>query len=290
MNLPQYAPLEERLGESSCILPADGIRRNVKSACRRRLPGLQWIPRHDGTFVVCAGGPSLRRELLAIRHHVSRGDTIVAINATSEFLFERGIIPTLCVLLDPQPLLADQFLADPAIEYLVASQCHPVVFDKLRDAGCNVYLWHSDSDNARLVRRYERDPIFLPPRGSTAALKCFDLGYILGYRDIQFYGLDSSFEAAENGDLRHHAYAQAVDDGPEIIEIKVKGADHERSFITRVDYVHQAKEFIDIHNVYARQSEARQIEPTSIAVHGDGLIPYLWKKGIFNGGHDFLQG
>src|SRR5574341_44968 len=270
-------PLKDRLGDVHlCVAPAT-LHANLESSCARGLPQIPCLPAHDLELVICAGGPSLRRSLFDIRRRIAAGAHVIAVNAASGYLIEHRIIPRAVVLLDPQALLADEFAADPHITYLVASQCHPTVFDKL--AGCNVSIWHAHDDEPELaiIRRYYPDPVIIGG-GTTAALRTVGIGHAMGFRSEHFYGLDGSFEADVNGWLQHHAYQQPNDDVPEVIEIIARDDDGtERRFLTRQDYARQADEFMDVLKVYHQVWKMGRSERLRVQVHGDGLIPYIWR-------------
>ena len=269
-------PLSERLPEATVCLAPDLLRQNVESACRRGLPQVPCMRPHGRQMVICAGGPSLRRSLHEVRRRQRQQADVVAVNATSGFLLESEIIPRAVVLADPQEVLAEQFAVDPQITYLVASQCRPEVFDRLE--GCEVLLWHCQADDEQSwITPFYPEPV-LTENGTTAALRMIDVAFAMGFRDIHFYGLDGSFEADEKGWLRHHAYQQTVDDMPACIIIKAKDETSEREFLTRADYARQADEFMTILLRYHRMWKVGRLDQLNVQVHGDGLIPYIWRK------------
>lgn len=278
-----WKPVKEALKPSESVLPPSELAANIKSALSR---GLRWITPvapHDGIAVICAGGPSLieTADHAKIRH-VRDGASIVAINGAVQYLHERRVPVWGCILLDPQPVLADQIEVVPDVTWLVASQCHPMLFDKL--AGEDVFLWHADADCdvSGLCGKY-RDDFPIIPGGSTAALRALHLLHCMGFREFHYYGLDGSF--SEN---RHHAYDQPEDDGMPIKIVKVKDGDTERTFISRKDYIRQADEFITLCD---QATELYGRAAIKLFVHGDGLIPFIWRQRRRNRGrpHD-VQG
>lgn len=268
--------LSDWLPEARNILPPVELQANIEAACKRGLPEMDRFPAHDLEAVLCAGGPSLKRGLSEIRRRILKGAMVVGVNAVSGYLLENGVVPRAVVLLDPQELLVGQFAADPRITYLVASQCHAAVFDKLKD--CPVRVWHAQDCGAEweiITRHY---PDALPVgEGTTAALRTFGILHAQGFRKIHVYGLDGSFEPDAAGWLQHHAYQQTEDDAPPVKEIIVRDARGEKRFLTRPDYARQANEFMDVLTTLHKVWKIGKSSQTHVWVHGDGLIPYIWK-------------
>lgn len=194
---------------------------------------------------------------------------IVAINGSVQYLHANGIKATFCVLLDPQEILAEQIDVVPGVTWLVASQCHPTVFDKLK--GQDVFIWHAhaDCDVEGIASRY-RDDFVVIPGGSTAALRALGLLHSMGFRTFHYYGLDGSFS-----ETRHHAYDQPADDNMPIIVVKAKQGETEREFVTRRDYARQADEFMTLCD---QAADLRGQAAIKLFVHGDGLIPFIWRQ------------
>jgi len=270
------ALLSERLPEAVVCAPPEVLKSNVISACLRGLPQVPRLPAHDARAILCAGGPSLKRSLEEVRKRHRRGDTVFCVNKTSNYLIDNGIIPRCIVLCDPQEVLVDQFAADARCAYLVASQCHPSVFNRL--SGLEVHIWHCQCDSEKAwILPFYKDPV-LASSGTTAALRTIDLVYVMGFRRLDIYGLDGSFEAGEDGKLAHHAYQQAEDDVPPVVEIIARNDNSEKRFWTRSDFARQADEFMNVLHAYHAATKVIGVEPYRVTVHGDGLIPYLWRK------------
>jgi len=269
-------PLEQRLGPANPAVAPQTIIANIRSACARGLPQVPTLPAHDKPLIICGGGPSLKRSAAEIRQRVKKGGKAVAINRASEFLLSKGVPVWGVVLVDPQDVLLEQFAVDGHSAYFVASQCRPAVFDRLR--GQQIFLWHAQVDEPELsiIKSYYPEPL-IAPSGTTAALRVVDLGYHMGFRTFHFYGLDGSFEV-EDGDLVHHAYAQPEDGAFKVIEIIARDGQGEKRFLTRSDYARQADEFMRIMTIYHRLWQVGDADRLRVFVHGDGLIPHIWRK------------
>lgn len=233
----------------------DAFYGNIRSATARDLPWLQPSDAHEGHAVLVGGGPSLIDTLEDIRRRYENGQTIFALNNTASWLIERGILPHYHILLDARPSVA-RFVQNEKIEYLVASQCHPDVFE----AAKNVTLWHPNVEGIREI--IGDRPAALIGGGTTVGMQAMAIAYTMGFRTLHLHGYDSSYR----GDAGH-AYAQAENDADEIIKVHFGGQD----FISTRWMVNQADEF---KNVVVQLANLDCI----VTVAGDGLIPAIAKK------------
>lgn len=144
------------------------------------------IDKFRGSVSLCGSGPSLAKKL-----HELTGD-ICAINGAGKFLIERGIIPKFHMVWDADELIEKFMVPHPDVIYLVASRCHPAVFEKLKD--CKVYVWHphGDHDIVNFMNsRNLNEPLL--NGGTTGITRGIYLTYALGYRDIHLFGADSCY-------------------------------------------------------------------------------------------------
>jgi hypothetical protein len=161
-------------------VPVDdaGLVANVRHALSLGLPELRDFeyPWREPINVVASGPSSLRAPL--------EGKT-VAVNGALR-LFKTP--PTYWAGCDPQPEMAD-FLTDAPAEtiYLVASKCHPSVFEALR--GRRVVLWHLD-DEATYPLIGDRFPV-VPWSSVTACMA--ELFARMGFREFHFWGWDACY-------------------------------------------------------------------------------------------------
>ncbi len=114
----------------------------------------------------------------------------MAVNGGLKVFRERGISPTYWAGCDPQELLSE-FIEDPpeATTYLVASKCHPKVFETLK--GRDVRLWHLDDYPTWYDRRV--------PCAVSVTLTAMSLMTRLGWRRFQVWGWDGCYI-----DGKHH--------------------------------------------------------------------------------------
>ena len=99
--------------------------------------------------------------------------------------------------------------------------------------------------------------------GSTVMLRAIPLLMMLGIRKIHIYGFDSCLL-----DDRHHAYAQAENDGAPVMDVLVGG----KTFKCHPWMAVQAQEFIEL-------VKHMLPEDAELAVYGDGLIAHILNTG-----------
>lgn len=238
-----------------CNTEMDVLLSNVRSSMARDLPWFDVAEdEHDGHVAILGGGPSLVDKIDEIKWRQSIGQQVWVLNNAHVALKDSGIIFDAQVMLDARPENVE--FATDAPEYLVASQCAPVVFDVL--AGRNVTLWHVNSPGMEgaLADEVER-PAYLVGGGTTVGMNALALAFLKGYRRIHLYGFDSSYR-----DGHHHAYAQSLNDGERASEALYG----DKTYHCAPWMIGQAQEFIELAPGY-------MADGAIITVHGDGLLP-----------------
>lgn len=253
----------------------EGILENVRANVVRDLPWFGGFmgEAHRATRVVLAcGGPSMLADIPNIRAHKRRGARIVTVNNAWRTLVAAGIKPDVHIMLDARPENAE-FVADApeGVRYLIASQCHPDVFDTLERLGREVVVWHNGFGNSEELREIlapwwgegpNQRPCVLVPGGGTVGLRALWLCAFSGYLFLHVYGMDSSY----SGDV-HHAYPQAINDDDDTQTVVMGG----KSYRCARWMVRQAEEFKTAWNDLGR-------EGISLFVHGRGLVPDIAAK------------
>lgn len=183
---------------------------NIRSCLARGLPEFAPTPCiHDGTFVIAGSGSSLLKSIEGLREEQSKGRPICAIKGAHDFLMENGIEPDLFVSVEPRerPL---KYVSNKTC-YMLASRVSPSLFDQLE--GKNILVWHSfSSETNHPPKPIDGKPLHwkdfnpLPEcevwRGrfgiggaSTSGLRAFNIAYLMGFRKIITYGMDSCLAA-----------------------------------------------------------------------------------------------
>lgn len=225
---------------------SDVVERNTKSCIKRKLPSIDaWSPEINKPIAIVGGSPSLKDNLDKLREFPGY---ILATNGAYSFLRKNGIKPHGMAMLDVRDENL-RFVQNPSRKtaYFIASCCSPLVFDKLK--GYNVIAWHSDNDI------YRPEVPMLIGGGCTIGTRAICLAYVLGFRDIHLFGMDSCHKDGE-----HHAYPQNLNDNDKIVDIWVG----ERKFKCAVWMAGQAEDFKNILSSFGHLFD--------IHVHGDGLL------------------
>lgn len=242
---------------------------NMIENCKRDLPWFHETAPHGGSLVIVGGGPSLKRNWQHIRAHQKIGAKVLACNGALKFLLDKGITPDFALFIDVSPVVAG-FLdhgADRTL-HMVASCCDASVFDTLNFWDAPVCVWHPlnpaiEAEQKALLDEYRHRPSALIGGGNTGVLRAMPLGYLMGFRTLHMFGVDSCLDD-EGAD---HAYTKH--DGPETDEV---GSVTFRDKTYRVTpwMANQARQFTNYYPVLASRG-------CQIVVHGDGLIPDTYR-------------
>lgn len=240
---------------------------NVRSSIARKLPWFDLEPEHDGHAVIVAGGPSAKDFIEEIRWRESIGQMVFAMNGSARFLNDHEIIPDVYVMADAREENCAMLHGTSRwTTHLIASQCHPAVFDAL--ANSNVVLWHTNSEGmVDLLGDVKDKPVHLIGGGSTVGLNAIMLAFGMGFRKIHLYGFDSSYREGE-----HHAYPQGLNDGDRVIDALYG----ERSFKTTAWMAQQVNEFQDT-------APGLVADGVEFTIHGDGLFQTVARDLVASG-------
>lgn len=244
-------------------VPDETIDRNVRANARRRgssafgrIPRIKTAKPHDGVAVMCGSGPSLGDHLGTIAALRETGGYTFAMNGAAAYLAERNMMADFQVLVDARPQTAE--IIGPAMSHLVASQCDPIVFDRLPAAR----MWHFvNGDLESMLPEDEEAHAQIGGAGSVGNC-ALALAYAMGYRRFEIFGYDSSHR-----DGQSHAKHQAINDFEPWGRFNFKGRDYVCSYTMRS----QASRF----QVIAR---ALLAAGCTVMVHGDGLLPDMWRE------------
>lgn len=228
-GLMAFKPPEEevwvplKLGNEPVAL-AEDFTRNIEAALKRGYTRFnELVGSQTGALSVCGFAPSLKDTYRHIVGHV------MACNRAHDWLIAEGVVPQWCLLMDPLEVIADMVTPHPDVTYLVASRCHPKVFEKL--SGHDVVVWHCAGDDVLmpLLEKHFSAPTLeeamakVEPtvNGGTATVtRGAVVGITMGYTEVHIFGADSSFQD-KDGDT--HLAKSVV---PErVIHVKCDGRD-----------------------------------------------------------------
>lgn len=174
--------------ESCCVVEPEGCARNLQGSLARNLPKCEQQPERNGQLAIVGSGPSVRDYLSDLRGWPGE---IWAVNGAYNYLLGEGIIPQGFMAVDPLPGLAE-YLQDPRREttFYVSALCDPSVFDALREH--NVKLWFPVQDSVKYP-----PGLWMVSGGTTALTRSPFLAHMLGWRDLTYFGADSSFDKSK---------------------------------------------------------------------------------------------
>jgi len=183
---------------------------NIQQNIRRQLPQTKpYAPNPNLEVILACGGPSLKTHLKTIRRLYDRGCKLVTVNATHDFMIERGFIPFAHVMMDARPFNA-RFVSSPHpdVRYFIASQCDPSVFDNLNGSKVGiVHLGDVTGEVDILDEYYGEKRYILVGGGTTIATRAIVLLINLGVSKFHIIGLDSCYLGG-----KHHSYDQPEND------------------------------------------------------------------------------
>lgn len=242
---------------TECCATGEEIRSNVEATLKRGYEGItEYL---NGTNTVCSivgAGASLADTYDDLRGHV------IAVNSSLGFLLGKGIVPQMAMFWDASPLIYEFAIPHPDVTYLVCARCHPYVFERLK--GCRVVVWFADGDHdvtAMLRNRGINEPMI--KGGSAGVTRAMFLAFALGYRELHVYGADSSLSGS-----RTHVQGSLVPEDELTIHLTPDGSGP--AFRTTPWLAVQALEHSKIVPMFRNLG-------AQIAVHGDGLLPYVHK-------------
>ena len=209
-----------------------------------------------GSIVLVASGPSVKGQIELIRKMQIAGSPVVAIKGAHDYLIDQGVIPDYALAIDPQEHRIAFHKPCQAVKYMIASQCHPAMFDNL--AGFDVTLWHP-----YVMKGQDRPKnSMLIGGGTTSGLRAISLFYVLGWRDFQLFGFDSCNDGETlrvNGD--------GLKTGDSLLEVRIDPEGE--PFFCNASMALQAEHF---------QTYYDYLPDATFAGHGHGLIQAIIKQ------------
>jgi len=235
----------------------DKERNNQMAIAMRQ--GFKWLdmkPINAGEMTIVCYGPSLENE---IENILKAPRPILTVSGAHDFLIKHGIVPDYHMDSDPREhKAAFTRNAREDVTYLMASCCHPKVWENLQ--GKNVYLWHLDNGDETMEWLEENDPLsFCIGGGSTAGLRAFEIGMVLGYRKFHVFGMDCSFKGKQ--------WAGGHTGNPQMV-VKVRLEECGEEYETSGLMIQAAREMVAM-------KERRAL---NVTFYGDGLLRAMLEK------------
>lgn len=201
-----------------------------------------------GTVSICGFGPSLAD---------TWRDTVGPIMTTSgahDLFLKNGVVPTYHVEADPREHKA--WLIErphPDVTYLICSQCHPNLFEKLR--GFKVVMWHAYTNDERQVQLVESlEPgTRLICGGTNTGMRAILVAHELGFRRFEMHAMDCSYRGRQQWAGNHFTTAQPS------FTVRVDGEDFDTSSLL----LQSADDFFNA---------VGMLPSCPFRVHGSGLL------------------
>lgn len=233
-----------------------GIIEQVRAnALRDDVPNLRGSIYQPATMVFVAGGPSLKRFVEEIRDKCSDdlAYDVYTSNKTCQWMLVNGMRPKYHVIIDPMERKKEDlaYEADD-VTMVLGLQCHPAVFDEAKARGrkCLKFLaasttrknaTQSDAEAALAAATAKNPELIAIGGGSMCGTRMIYLAHALGYRRLEFYGLDGCSEMLPNGVVNNYAYPKPR--GETIIEVVAANG---RKFHSTASFARQADELVKL--------------------------------------------
>jgi uncharacterized Rossmann fold enzyme len=240
-----------------CVAEDETLFANMDAAIARGYPQVREAqPAKSGAILLVASAPSVKGQLELIKKMKAAGSPIVAIKGAHDWLIDNGVIPDYALAIDPQEHRIAFYKPQPNVHYMIASQCHPAMFDNLD--GYQVTLWHP------YVKKGQDRPknCMLIGGGTTSGLRAISLFYVLGYRQFELFGFDS----CNDGELLR-VNGEGLKEGDKLIEVKIDPQGE--TFYCNTAMALQAEHF---------QTYYDYLPDATFNGHGRGLIQAIIKK------------
>lgn len=250
----------------------DELVRNIASSIRRGHPQIKPQPESGQRVALVCGGPSLNDTLHELRDAIAEGVKVVTVNGAYQWCLEHNIIPSMQIVMDARAFNA-RFVepALPRCHYVLASQCHPAMWDAVAGRP-HVWIYHVGVSDDTGPARDLLDQFYLRAwqgigGGTTVGTRAIALLRVLGFLRCDVFGMDSCWL-----DGQHHAYDQAENARDKRHTFTVSPTGHPelaRTFVCAPWHVQQLQDFL--------QFVRFQGQHFRLNVHGDGLIAFTMR-------------
>lgn len=144
-------------------------------------------------LAIVGGGPSLNSQI----GKVNQFENVMVCGSAHDHLISLGVVPNFAIAVDAKEDAVEYFTKPQDItSYLLASQCHPNLYDRLE--GHKIAMWHfrGQCDDESV---FEGEPQI--NWGCMIGVLAPQMALYLGFQELHFFGFDCSYL-----DNEHHAY------------------------------------------------------------------------------------
>ena len=285
----------------NCV-DSDNIVRNVKHALTMRKPFLRQCYPHGRHAVMVASGPSLEEHYDEIKALRKSGALIFSVKSAHHKLIQVGIVPDYCLLLDPRTDVIPWITPiHPDVTYLVASMCHPEVWDHLVASNAKILGYHAYvgkeeaapikkahmadmkevmtelysvmkswrlkdiKEAANIIPEVVRGRFgaegLMIPGGCTAYIRGIALLHSIGFRNFSLIGADSCYFKKPDMSTLDKMGR------PRYLKVTVGKEGNRKQFITDLQLLAQSQDFDKL---------MKNNETMNLTVYGDGMLAHIW--------------
>jgi len=245
-------------------------RAHIRSAIRRHHPQLRVQGLQTDRICLVGGGPSLNDTLPELLELLRAGAKLATVNGAYHWALDHNLEPKVQIVLDARP--SNARFVDPPLprcHYLVASVCHPDVWDRVEGRD-RTWIYHpvtKDDEAAKILNDYYGEKNWYSVLGgTTVTTRALFALRMFGYLRYNLFGTDLAW--GKNG--QHHAYPQPENESDQRYKVTVSPTGHPemtRDFECAGWHIKALEDFLQIVRVNGDQF--------LINVHGDGLLAHV---------------
>lgn len=258
----------EGLELAGCLNTSDEqVLANIRSAVRRQHPQIKPQSLQNDRVCLVGSGPSLAQTEGELVRLIQEGAKLVTCNGAYHWCLERNLKPSAQVIIDARP--ENVRFVQPEVPnciYLLASQCHPAIWDAV-EGRPSVWIFHTLNEGnpaQPILDEYYLGKWKGVSGGTTVATRALVVLRMLGYLRFDLFGIDSCMLGGE-----HHAMPQPENERDKFYPLKVGPTGHpelSRTFTVTPWHIKQFEDILQFIRVNG--------DHLVLNVHGDGLIAY----------------
>ena len=259
--------MEGRLNTSD-----EDVLANIQASIRRGHPQIKRQELQNDRICLVGSGPSLAHTETELVRLLHEGAKLVTVNGGYHWCLARNLKPSAQVVIDARAG-NERFVEPdaPGCVYMLASQCHPKVFDAVEGRSA-VWIFHTMNEGnptKDLLDEFYLGQWDGVPGGTTVATRAMVVLRMLGYLRFDLFGIDSCVMEGV-----HHAVPQPENAHDKFYPLKVGPTSHPEISRTFTVTGWHCKQFEDMLQFIRVNGDF-----VLVNVHGDGLIAYALRVG-----------
>jgi len=168
-----------------------------------KVPKMRHYPANASRVSIVCYGPSLRDTYSQIK------GPMCTVSGAHDWIINKGYLPSYHVEIDPRLHKLAMLEPMPAVQYRIASVCHPAIWKHLLRQ--SVAYWHAAHDPETMQWIKDHDPMApIVSGGSVAGLAAISVMHFHGYRKFDIYGMDCCLVDGERHAGKHTGAFQPI--------------------------------------------------------------------------------